>query len=147
MQYLPAVAYQQANQLSHWPSALWHSLVHRTTVMEGWACPGVRCSHRKIHGSQLVGGQISVYQRERALRCALPWASFCLPPLHTHQKPYSILLFLPLFCSCYPGYRRRKPNYRVAGLSDVMKLRQALKALWAQRAECTEMRKDQLLAF
>ena len=31
----------------------------------------------------------------------------------------------------------------MAALSDVMWLRQALKALWAQRAECTEIREDQ----
>lgn len=33
---------------------------------------------------------------------------------------------------------------RVATQSDVMWLRQPLKALWAQRAECTEMRENQL---
>lgn len=95
MQYLPAVAYQQANQLSHWPSALWHSLVHRMTVMEGWACPGVRCSHRKIHGSQLVGGQINVYQRESTLVCSALGKLLPAAPSHTHTKN-----LIPSFFSC-----------------------------------------------
>lgn len=45
--HLMGITYQQANQLSHWPHALWHSLVQHVTVMEGWACPGIHYSRRE----------------------------------------------------------------------------------------------------
>lgn len=34
VRYLPPITYQQANHLSHWPRAFWHSLVRQVTVME-----------------------------------------------------------------------------------------------------------------
>ena len=83
---------------------------------------------RGIHGLQLVGGRISVYHIELF---GLLQASNT-PPLV--KNLYSTFSFPRYSLFCYPGYRRRIGE--PARLSDVMLLRKALKALWAQRAEC-----------
>lgn len=73
-----------------------------------------------------------------------PGHAFACPPPRTtlfHLSFLVVILFL------LPWISEEKAELQIAGLTDVMELRQALKALWAQRAECTEMRKDQPLAF
>lgn len=94
VQYLLAVAYLQANQLSHWPSALWHSWLQCVMVMEGWTCPGVRCSHRKCTGhSQWVVRLLCT--SEGALSSTLPKASFSLSR-SAKTTPFLAFILFPL---------------------------------------------------
>lgn len=86
-QHLLAITYQQANQLSHWPCALWPSLVQCVTVMEGWACPGVHCSHREYMGHNQWVARL-VCTRECFLACPAP-GKLLPAPLLPHQNPYS----------------------------------------------------------
>lgn len=96
LRYLLAITYQQANQLSHWPCALWHSLVQHVTVMEGWACPGVHCSHREYMGHNQWVARL-VCTRESSLVCSAPGEPLpASPPAKTLIPPFSlpVILFL-----------------------------------------------------